>query len=99
LRLSGNTEAAAFFDLGAGKLLPNWLGQTRSILLDATNGVLHASTGIQLQWTVPGAGVPLRVYYAVNVLRLHRWLPLPDGSLFHAHDRFAAFGWALGSLF
>ena len=99
LRLSGNTEAAAFFDLGAGKLLPNWLGQTRSTLLDSTNGILHGSTGIQVQWTVPGAGVPLRAYYAVNLLRLNRWLPLPDGSLFHAHDRFAAFGWALGSLF
>jgi outer membrane protein assembly complex protein YaeT len=99
LRLSNNTEAAGFFDLGAGKLLPNWLGHTRSTLLDSTNGILHGSTGIQLQWTVPGAGVPVRAYYAVNVLRLDRWLPLPDGTLFHAHDRLATFGWALGSLF
>jgi outer membrane protein assembly complex protein YaeT len=99
VRLTGSTEAAGFFDVGSGKLLPNWLGQTRPALVDSTNGILHGSTGIQFQWTVPGVGVPVRAYYALNVLRLDRWLPMPDGSLFHAHDRFSAFGWALGSLF
>lgn len=99
VRLSSGTEAAGFFDLGSGLLLPNWLGQTRPTLIDSTNGILHGSTGIQLQWTVPGVGVPLRAYYALNVLRLDRWLSMPDGSLFHAHDRFSAFGWGLGSLF
>ena len=98
-RLGSDTEAAGFFDLGSGMLLPNWLGQTRPALIDSTNRILHASTGIQLQWTVPGIGVPVRAYYALNVLRLDRWLPMPDGSLFHAHDRFSAFGWGLGSLF
>jgi outer membrane protein assembly factor BamA len=98
-RLTGGTEAAGFFDLGSGMLLPNWLGQTRPALVDSTNRILHASTGVQLQWTVPGIGVPVRAYYALNVLRLDRWLPMPDGSVFHAHDRFSAFGWALGSLF
>jgi outer membrane protein assembly complex protein YaeT len=98
-RLSDSTEATGFFDLGAGTLLMNWLGPVRPTLANSTNGILHASTGIQLQWTVPGIGVPVRVYYAINVLRLDRWLPMPDGSLFHAHDRFSAFGWALGSLF
>ncbi len=99
VRLGDGTEAAGFFDLGSGMLLPNWLGQTRPALVDSTNGILHGSTGIQFQWTVPGVGVPVRAYYAVNVLRLDRWLPMPDGSLFHAHDRFSAFGWGLGSLF
>ncbi len=99
VRLASGTEAAGFFDLGSGMLLPNWLGQTRPTLIDSTNGILHGSTGIQLQWTIPGVGVPLRAYYALNVLRLDRWLPMPDGSLFHAHDRFSAFGWGLGSLF
>jgi len=48
---------------------------------------------------VPGMQVPVRAYYAVNVLRLNRFLQLPDGSLFHAHNRLFAFGWALGMLF
>jgi len=60
---------------------------------------LHGSTGIELRWTVPGVQVPIRAHYAFNVLRLDRSLLLPDNSLFRAHNRFAAFGWALGSLF
>jgi len=98
-RITDSVEGAGFFDLGSGILLPNWLGPVRPTLADSTNRILHASTGIQLQWIVPGIGVPVRAYYAVNVLRLDRWLPMPDGSLFHAHDRFSAFGWGLGSLF
>ena len=99
VKLSDNTEAAGFFDLGSGMLLMNWLGPARPTLADLTNGIVHTSTGMQLQWTLPGIGVPVRVYYAVNVLQLDRWLPMPDGSSFHTHDRFSAFGWALGSLF
>jgi outer membrane protein assembly complex protein YaeT len=92
-------QAVGFFDLGSGLLLPNWLGKTRPTLLDSTNGVLHGSVGIELRWTVPGVQVPVRAYYAVNVLRLDRFLQLPDGTLFHAHNRLFAFGWALGTLF
>jgi outer membrane protein assembly complex protein YaeT len=98
-RLSGGTEAAGFLDLGSGLLLENWLGHARPSLLDSTNGVLHGSTGVELRWTVPGVGVPIKVYYALNVLRLDRWLRMPDGSAFHAHNRFSAFGWGLGPLF
>jgi outer membrane protein assembly complex protein YaeT len=97
--LGGSAQAVGFFDLGSGLLLPNWLGQTRPTLLDSTNGILHGSVGIELRWTVPGIQVPVRAYYAVNVLRLNRFLQLPDGSLFHAHNRLFAFGWALGTLF
>jgi len=97
--LGSGTELTGFFDLGSGMLLPRWLGSTRPALIDATNRVLHASSGIQVQWTVPGIGVPLRAYYAVNVLRLDRWLPMPDDSSFHAHDRLSAFGWALAPMF
>jgi outer membrane protein assembly complex protein YaeT len=96
---SGGTEAAGFFDFGSGMLLPNWLGQTRPALINSTNRILHASSGIQVQWTVPGIGVPVRAYYGLNLLRLDRWLPMPDGSSFRAHDRYSAIGWALGSLF
>jgi outer membrane protein assembly complex protein YaeT len=97
--LGGTAQAVGFFDLGSGLLLPNWLGKTRPTLLDSTNGILHGSLGIELRWTVPGVQVPVRAYYAVNVLRLNRFLQLPDGSLFHAHNRLFAFGWALGTLF
>jgi len=97
--LGRGRQAAAFFDLGSGWLLPNWLGKTRPTLLDSTNGILHGSIGIELRWTVPEIQVPVRAYYAVNVLRLNHFLELPDGSLFHAHNRLFAFGWALGMLF
>ena len=92
-------ETAGFFDLGSGQLLPNWLGPTKPNLLRATNGLLHGSAGIQIQWTIPGVQVPFRSYYAVNVLRLDRWIPLSEKSRLHAHNRFGAFGWGLGSLF
>jgi len=97
--LGGGTQAVGFFDLGSGWLLPNWLGKARPVLLNSTNGILHGSIGIELQWTVPEIQVPVRAYYAVNVLRLNRFLQLPDGTLFHAHNRLFAFGWALGTLF
>ena len=97
--LAGGTEAAAFFDLGSGLLLPNWLGPTKPVLLGATNGVLHGSAGIELRWTVPGVQVPVHAYYALNVLRLNRFFPLSVNTLFHARNRFSAFGWGLGTLF
>ena len=80
-------------------LLPNWLGSTKPLLLGATNGVLRGSTGIELQWTVPGVQVPVRAYYSLNVLRMDRFIPLSDKSRLFAHNRFSAFGWGLGTLF
>src|SRR5439155_1394588 len=62
--LRNGVEAAGFFDLGSGWLLPNWLGPSKPNLLSTTNGVLHGSTGIQLQWTIPGIQVPFRSYYS-----------------------------------
>jgi outer membrane protein insertion porin family len=97
--LSGGTEGAAFFDLGSGLLLPNWLGPTKPLLLGATNGALHGSTGIELRWTMPGVQVPVRAYYALNVLRMNRFIYLTENSVFHARNRFSAFGWGLGTLF
>jgi outer membrane protein insertion porin family len=97
--LGGGTEAAGFFDLGSGWLLPNWLGPTRPLLLSSTNGVPHGSTGIEFRWTLPGVQVPIRAYYAVNVLRLNRSIRLSDKSVLLARNRFSAFGWGLGSLF
>ena len=97
--LRNGVEATGFFDLGSGRLLPNWLGPAKPTLLGATNGVLHGSTGVQLRWTIPGVQVPFRAYYALNVLRLDRSIPLSGKSLLHVHNRFGAFGWGLGSLF
>jgi outer membrane protein insertion porin family len=97
--LSRGTEAAGFFDLGSGWLLPNWLGPRRPLLLPSTNGVLHGSTGIELRWTVPGVNIPFRSYYALSLLRLDHPIRLSDKSIFFARNRFSAFGWGLGSLF
>jgi outer membrane protein assembly factor BamA len=97
--LGGGMQAVGFFDLGSGWLLPNWMGNARPTLVNATNGILHGSIGIEFQWTVPEIQVPVRVNYSVNILRLNRFLQLPDGSLFHAHNKLFAFGWALGTLF
>jgi len=97
--LVAGTQAAGFFDVGSGWLLPNWLGPARPLLLSSTNGVLHGSAGIELRWTIPGVQVPFRAYYALNVLRLDRSIRLSDKSIFFARNRFSAFGWGLGSLF
>jgi len=96
--LAGGVEAAGFFDLGSGWLLPNWLGPTRPVLLSGTNGVLHGSTGLELRWTVPGVQIPVRTYCAINVLRLNRSIAVSQKSLFLLHNRFFALGWGLGSL-
>jgi outer membrane protein assembly factor BamA len=99
VRFGGGMEAAGFFDAGSGLLRPNWLGRSRPVVFDSTNGIVHGSTGVELRWTLPGIGIPLRTYYAVNVLRLNRSVLLPDGSLLRLHNRLGAFGWGLGSLF
>jgi hypothetical protein len=61
--------------------------------------VVHASTGIELRWAVPGVNVPFRAYCAVNLLRLDHPIRLSDKSIFFARNRFSAFGWGMGSLF
>jgi outer membrane protein insertion porin family len=97
--LSRGVEGATFFDAGSGLLLPNWLGQSRPSVINSTNGLIHGSTGLELHWTLPALGVPLRVNYSFNVLRLSRALVMPDGSVFRVHNRFGALGWGLGNLF
>jgi outer membrane protein assembly factor BamA len=97
--LKHGVEGAVFFDGGSGLLLPNWLGQTRPSLINATNGLFHASTGFELRWTVPAVGVPLRINYSFNVLRLSRALLMPDGSVLRLHNRLGTLGWGLGTLF
>jgi hypothetical protein len=54
---------------------------------------------MEIRWQVPGIQVPVRVYYAVNVMRLDRAIHLSDKSTFFARNRFSAFGWGLGALF
>jgi outer membrane protein insertion porin family len=97
--LARGVEGAAYLDMGSGLLLPSWLGPARPSLISSTNRLIHASMGFELHWTLPAIGVPLRMNYSFNILRLNRALLMPDGSLFRVHDRLAAFGWALGPLF
>src|SRR4030095_17243642 len=68
--LPHGAEAAGFFDTGSGLLLPNWLGPTRPLLIESNKGLLHASTGLEVRWTLPAFGIPLRVNYSFNILRL-----------------------------
>ena len=79
--------------------MPTWLGSNRPSLLAATNGFLHGSMGVELRWTVPAVGVPVRAYYAFNVLRLNRKFTLPDGSLFRVRNPLSPLGWGLGTMF
>ncbi|HWW17155.1 MAG TPA: POTRA domain-containing protein [Candidatus Saccharimonadales bacterium] len=99
IRLGANTEGAGFFDLGSGLLQPGWLGRWRPAVIDSTNGLVHGSAGVELHWTPPEVGLPIRAYYAWNVLRLDRSILLPNGSLFHIRNRMSAFGWGFGSFF
>jgi len=90
---------ATFFDAGSGFLLPNWLGQTRPTLINSTNDLVHGTTGLELRWTLPVVGTPLRINYSFNLLRLNRAVLMPDGSVFRLHDHLGALGWGLGPLF
>lgn len=99
VRIAKGFQGAAFFDLGSGWMLPNWLGSARPDLIRSTNGLLRGSTGIELRYTVPGIQVPLRSYYAVNLLRLNRSFPIPGSGSVLLRNRRSAFGWALGALF
>jgi outer membrane protein assembly factor BamA len=97
--LRSGVEGATFFDAGSGFLLPNWLGQTRPTLINSTNGLVHGTTGLELRWTLPVVGTPLRINYSFNLLRLNRAVLMPDGSVFRLHDHLGALGWGLGPLF
>lgn len=92
-------EAAAFFDAGAGWLLPGRSGNPRPDLLDRTNGLVHATTGLELRVRLPVLNETLRFHYAADPLGLVTNLLLPDGSHFRLRGRRAAVGWALGTLF
>jgi outer membrane protein insertion porin family len=92
-------QGATFFDAGSGLLLPNWLGQTCPPLFNSTNGLFHGSTGFEVRWTLPIVGVPLRINYSFNILRLNRALFMPDGSIFRLHNPLGALGWGIGPLF
>jgi outer membrane protein assembly complex protein YaeT len=97
--LTSGVEGATFFDAGSGFLLPRWSGQTGPALINSTNGLFHGSTGLEVRWTLPVVGVPLRMNYAFNILRLNRALFMPDGSVFRLHNRLGVLGWGLGPLF
>jgi len=97
--LRRGVEGATFFDAGSGFLLPNWLGQTRPSLINSTNGLIHGTTGLEFRWTLPVIGMPLRVNYSFNILRLNRALLMPDGSVSRLHDRLGVLGWGLGPVF
>ena len=97
--MRGKVEGATFVDAGSGLLLPNWLGQSRPALIDSTNGLIHGSTGLEVRWTLPVIGVPLRVNYSFNILRLKGSFFMPDGSVMRLHNRLGVLGWGLGPLF
>lgn len=97
--LRHGVEGATFFDVGSGLLLPNWLGQARPSLINSTNDLIHGSTGVEVRYTLPAVGVPLRINYSFNILRLNRGFLMPDGSVFRVRNRLAALGWGLGPLF
>jgi outer membrane protein assembly factor BamA len=97
--LTAGAQGAAFFDAGSGLLLPNWLGPARPALINSTNGLLHGSTGLEVRWTLPVVGIPLRINYSFNILRLNRAVFMPDGSALRLHNPLGVLGWGFGPLF
>ena len=93
------TQIVGFYDTGSGRLLPNWLGPDRPVLLSGTNGILRVSTGLEVRWQIPYIEQPLRLDFAINPLRLVKTFVLPDGSRFRAPDRLFGWTWGLGPLF
>jgi outer membrane protein assembly complex protein YaeT len=97
--LARRTEVTGFLDAGSSWLIADGLGAERPQILGGTNGAWRASTGIELRVKLPWIEEHVRLYYAMNPLRLgESWL-LPDGSRFRASERRAVFGWAIGKLF
>jgi outer membrane protein insertion porin family len=100
--LTPRTQAAAFFDVGSGWLLPNWLGPDRPVLAGGDYN-LHAATGVELKWLVPGLNQTVRVHYAINPFHIRRIVEVAEGDavvpIALPHYRRGTLGWALGSLF
>lgn len=97
--LARGADAAVFLDVGAGWLVPRWLGGARPAVVGGSSGAVRASTGIELRLPLPLVQEKLRLFYAVNPLRAaESWLP-PDGSRHRPGHRRALLGWGLGAIF
>ncbi len=93
--IAGPLSGAAFFDLGWTRLRPAAVAEPGLRLLDATNGLLRASTGGELRLQLPVVNQPARLVLAWNPLRLNR--TLRDGvSIVSLADRRGLLRFALG---
>ena len=97
--LCRGVEGVTFFDSGTGFLLPNWLGKTRPTLINSTNGIIHGAAGFEARWTVPVLGVPLRLDYSLNIMRLNRNSLIGSGSVLRTYGRLGVLSWGVGPLF
>jgi len=79
--IAGPLTVNAFLDIGTSTVLRKsnldlFGPDTKVELLDHTNGVLRASTGIELQFLLPVVNQPFRLIFAYNPLVLDTEVPL-----------------------
>jgi outer membrane protein assembly complex protein YaeT len=97
--IQGPLSAAAFIDLGLGRLSRKNLDSSMAAsLIDQTNGILRGSLGGELRLQLPMIHQPGRVIFSWNFLRLST-LIWSKGGMFRLADPRGTIHFALGDRF
>ena len=95
--LRGPLSSALFLDLGWTRVRGGDVESAERVsLIEATNGLLRASTGGELRMQLPLIRQPARVIFAWNPLRLHTLFQSPDSAPLRIADPRGAIRFALG---
>jgi outer membrane protein assembly complex protein YaeT len=98
--IAGALSGAGFFDLGWTHLNPQEAVQLGdgARLIDATNGILRASSGGELRLQLPVIRQPVRMIFSWNPLRLDTLLSTPT-SVLHLAEPKTTLRFALGAFY
>jgi outer membrane protein assembly factor BamA len=95
--LRGPLSSALFLDLGWTQVRRGDVESAHGArLIEATNGLLRASTGGELRLQLPLIRQPARMIFAWNPLRLHTFFQSPDSAPLRIADPRGAIRFALG---
>jgi outer membrane protein insertion porin family len=95
----GPLSSALFLDLGWTRVRRGDVESAQGArLIEATNGLLRASTGGELRMQLPLIRQPARVIFAWNPIRLHTLLQSPDSAPLRIADPRGAIRFALGEI-